>query len=320
MDEIRFIELDENYLVLETLSGEKFKLSVDDGLRAALKNPTSEKLDEVVISPREIQEQIRTGSTVSDLVAATGVSESLIAKFAAPVLDEIAHIVNTAQAVRLTVASDRPNTTEHVEFGEIIESRLRLSGGYQIEWSAKKLEGSTWRIRLEFSLGDQLQEAAWLFEPRKLSLAPDNDMAIRLSTEESITASTKPNLAVVVEVPKQSHGEGISAPSESSPEDDSHSLSHQVDVDQALTLDLLDSLRRKRENRKEKPVDAESHVNEVEDNPTDPLEPAAESSVEPLVIGETELRSETGQDASPKKGRASMPSWDQIVFGTKAED
>lgn len=320
MDEIRFIDLDENYLVLETLSGEKFKLSVDDSLRAAIKNPTSEKLDDAVISPREIQEQIRTGSTVSDLAAATGVSESLLAKFAAPVLDEIAHIVNTAQAVRLTVASDRPNTTEHVEFGEIIESRLRLSGGYQIEWSAKKLEGSTWRIRVEFSLGNQLQEAAWLFEPRKLSLAPDNDMAIRLSTEESITATTKPNLAVVAAEPEQPRVEGILDTSEAAPEDETHSLSHQVDVDQALTLDLLDSLRRKRENRKEKPVAAESHVNEAENNPTGSLEPVPEIAIEPAVSNDAELQSETGHDPSPRKGRANMPSWDQIVFGTKAED
>jgi hypothetical protein len=326
MEEIRFTESDENYLFLETLEGNKFKLAVDDALRAAVRHQGSPRLSDDTLSPREIQDRIRSGSTVAEVASETGASESLIAKFAAPVLDELAHIVSSAQSVRLSVASDRPNVVEHVEFGQVVESRLRASGAVNLSWAARKLEGNTWRIAVDFALGDQPQTAAWLFELRKLTLAPENDMAIRLSTEEVVSSASAPSLVAVEPVDMVSAPSMTATPQQlvAEVEDDAHSLAHQADIEEAMTIDLLDALRKKREARKEKPA---------EPAPSGPIEPAAEaatdlqnetsSAASPEPAAESlaeELNVEVTSDPSIKKGRASMPSWDQIVFGTKAED
>ncbi len=323
MEEIRFTESVENYLFLETLDGNKFKLAVDDALRAAVRHQGSSKLSDDTLSPREIQDRIRSGSTAAEVASETGASEALISKFAAPVLDELAHIVSSAQTVRLSVASDRPNVIEHVEFGQVIESRLRASGAVNLSWSARKLEGNTWRIAVDFTLGDQSQTAAWLFELRKLTLAPENDMAIRLSTEELVSSAAAPSLVAVEPIEKvaMSGGEAPAHQYASEVEEDAHSLAHQADIEEAMTIDLLDALRKKREARKEKPIEAslsepsEHGAKAATDLQTEtaPAAPTTEPDAE-------ELNAVATADPGIKKGRASMPSWDQIVFGTKAED
>jgi hypothetical protein len=100
----------------------------------------------------------------------------------------------------------------------------------------------------------------------------------------------------------------------------------------AATADLLEALRKKRAGAAEKSADAEipveSPINEpaeIAPEPTGPVE-----TYEPETTRESassaEL-SESAPTAAPepitppaKKGRPSMPSWDEIVFGTKTED
>jgi hypothetical protein len=260
-------------------------------------------------------------------------SVELISKFAAPVLDEIAFVVNTALSVRLTFAGARPNTTEQIEFGEVIASRLRASGASAIEWSALKLEGSTWRLRAAFTLASEAHEAAWLFEPKKFSLAPDNDMAIRLSTEETISTKAPSSLRVVEE---QITVPSAAVVAESIPNDTMEAeFDHQVDVDANSTTDLLEALRRKRESRKVHQAEPATPL-----EPTDSAAPVAESPVaisnrpadldtipEPgeTGINDDDVAKTTSAPAAStkptaKKARTSMPSWDEIVFGAKADD
>jgi hypothetical protein len=51
-----------------------------------------------------------------------------------------------------------------------------------------------------------------------------------------------------------------------------------------------------------------------------PVESAAVSTTETEVQEAEEVSSSAQSKPAGKKGRASMPSWDEIVFGTKAED
>ncbi|MEY4980749.1 MAG: hypothetical protein RL174_87, partial [Actinomycetota bacterium] len=146
MDDIRLVETGDEFLVLETATGERYRLLLDDQVRTAAKRTISSKTVSETMSPREIQEKIRSGTSVSHLVSITGLDAELIEKFAAPVLDEIAFVVASAQSIRLSIAGTRPNTTEHVEFGEVIAGRLRASGASDSEWQAIKLEGSAWRV------------------------------------------------------------------------------------------------------------------------------------------------------------------------------
>jgi hypothetical protein len=103
----------------------------------------------------------------------------------------------------------------------------------------------------------------------------------------------------------------------------------------SATADLLEALRRKRTERSDNtPSETElephpdtSNIRVIDFEPT-PIDVAPEVPVQSEAIFTAEPEIEKEQDAvsvsqtkpAAKKGRASMPSWDEIVFGTKAED
>ena len=329
MDEIRFVEADDNYAILESAEGVRFKLQIDDQLRSALRPRNSVATSSLSVSPREIQERVRSGSSITQIAEQAGISPELVEKFAAPVLDEIAFVVSSALSVRLSFAGARPNTTEQIEFGEVIASRLRASGASSVEWSALKLEGSTWRLRATFLLANEAHDAAWLFEPKKLSLAPDNDMAIRLSTEETISSKAQSSLRVVepeITIPS------AAVVAETIPDDTMDAeFDHQVDVEANSTTDLLEALRKKRESRKAHTteevaavaIETEAPIAEV--LALDALDRAesidtAEVSGSASEPAEKPAETITPAKQAAKKARTSMPSWDEIVFGAKADD
>jgi hypothetical protein len=81
----------------------------------------------------------------------------------------------------------------------------------------------------------------------------------------------------------------------------------------------LEALRRKRTEREV--TDLESHPETTQIRVVDIEVPKTEV----LKIEEPEIPSvlpeePAAEPATPKKGRAAMPSWDEIVFGTKTDD
>jgi hypothetical protein len=93
------------------------------------------------------------------------------------------------------------------------------------------------------------------------------------------------------------------------------------------TADLLDALRKRRSERESveqlDPHPSTEGLRIVEYVP----EPSAEADEPEQTFFETEVEPEptpapvsTDSTSAAKRGRASIPSWDQIVFGTKTED
>ncbi|MBN9187692.1 MAG: DUF3071 domain-containing protein, partial [Microbacterium sp.] len=90
------------------------------------------------------------------------------------------------------------------------------------------------------------------------------------------------------------------------------------------TADLLEALRRRRGQREPLPTgEEEMHRQQAPVALFDALEPGYDESVEPLQPEPEprgdEARASVGGD-SRRKGRPSMPSWDEIVFGARTED
>jgi hypothetical protein len=98
----------------------------------------------------------------------------------------------------------------------------------------------------------------------------------------------------------------------------------------SATADLLEALRRKRSEREV--TDLESHPETtqfrvvdiqvpVEQVPKEELPKAELTKVqEPVISSDAPEEPVAETPTAPKKGRAAMPSWDEIVFGTKADD
>jgi hypothetical protein len=360
MDDIRLFETDGDYLVLEAQDGQKYRLLVDEGIRSSIKREPKVHLDSITITPREIQDEIRNGASIDELIKKSGASFEFIEKFAAPVLAELEHIVSSALSVRLTIAGDRYNDSTQIEFGEIIASRLVTSGATGISWLARKMEANTWHVIANYSLNGVSGSATWSFDPRKLTLSPESETAVSLSTQETINNSVIPKLRPVL-ADDQVGATEVAAPIHQAPTeilDDVIPISRSntfnaideisppqsfekpapstpaafakkketLEDEQPLsaTADLLEALRRKRSEREDSPVEV------VDLQPEPQTEAIRIVEIEPVVTETqtsehqveqvSEKESDEASKPAVKKGRASMPSWDEIVFGTKADD
>ena len=99
MKEAQFVESDGEYVIFETKDG-KFRAALDEALRAAIRKAPSSPADQP-ISPRDIQERVRAGATVAELVKATKADTAYVESFARAVFEELDHIVATARTVRI---------------------------------------------------------------------------------------------------------------------------------------------------------------------------------------------------------------------------
>lgn len=322
MKDIKFLGSDGDFMLLEDAEGQRYRLLVDETVRRASRGDSGPQLDAPTISPREIQEEIRVGRTIEEIIRASGAPEEYVRKFAQPVLDELNHAVLNALAVRLEIAGDRFNEPTAREFGEIIKTRLAASGAGIERWSAMKAPDNGFYIYCEFELDNETKKATWSYDPKRLVLAPENDLAISLSMQDRI-ASQSPKLR-----PVSSPSTGIT-----------EVLADTVDLERAATpiqqtppspvpvpdepklsetADLLEALRKKREAREnveELPAHPSTEGLRVVQIPAEDVAPA--NTVEPEPIPAS---AKDDEPISPKRGRASIPSWDEIVFGTKTED
>lgn len=350
MDDIRLFETDGDYLVLEAQDGQKYRLLIDESVRASIKREPQQLLDSVSITPREIQDEIRNGATIDDLVKRSGAPFDYIEKFAAPVIAELKHMVDSALSVRLTIAGDRYSDTNQIEFGEIINSRLVTSGASGIFWNAERLEPMRWHITANYQLNGAAGSATWSFDPRHLTLSPESETAVTLSSQETLNNSVIPKLKTVDLMPQQETqvfedvipiGRGAAdetpvavapiidiapepelAPVASAPVSVPTPKQNVEPESLSATADLLEALRRKRNERSDTNLEAHPatqglRVIDIETPATEP-EPVAEAPAPQAGAGEDQA--EEFKPASSRKGRAAMPSWDEIVFGTKAED
>ncbi len=342
MKDIKFLGTDGDFLLLETAEGQRFRLLVDDAVRRASRGEASNQLDAPSISPREIQEEIRVGRTIEEIVRASGAPEEYVRKFAQPVLDELNHAVLNALTVRLEIAGDRFNEPMAREFGEIIKSRLAASGAGIERWSALKAPDHGFFIYCEFEINGETKKATWSYDPKRLALAPENETAIALSSQDRL-ANQAPRLRPVENKPSgitQNLGETVdlaaSRPATSAPllvsaSEETETGNSETKLSE--TADLLDALRKKR-NARESVEDLEPHpptegLRVVELDPDDIYQDSAFDEI--LTEPTLEVVPDPTPDpapapvaadpqASPKRGRASIPSWDEIVFGTKTED
>jgi hypothetical protein len=366
MDDIRLFETDGDFLVLEAQDGQRFRLLIDETVRSSVKREAKPALDDVSITPRAIQDEIRNGASIEDLMTQSGASFEFIEKLAAPVIAELNHVVSSALSVRLTIAGDRYNDSTQIEFGEIIGGRLVTSGATGISWLAKKIDVNNWHVVANYTLNGTPGSATWAFDPRRLTLSPESETAVTLSSQETISNSPIPKLRNVQLTDSVAPVEQNSAASEtlartevfddvipigrgmqnetpisrtheeerpepSTPAAFIKNASAKIDLTSAeplsATADLLEALRRKRSEREV--TDLESHPETtqirvvdiqvpVEQVPKEELPKAELTKVqEPVISSDAPEEPVAETPTAPKKGRAAMPSWDEIVFGTK---
>lgn len=330
MKDLRLTGHETGVLHFESAEGEMYRVQIDDSLSSAIKAATTETANSATISPREIQERIRAGVSVEQLAAESGAPVSYILKFAQTVFDELQHMVDSALAIRITIAGDRFNDEVQAEFGQIIESRLFAGGARNVRWSSKRQEIGSWLLTAQYDLGENTGVATWIFEPRKFHLAPENEAAITLSNHDSGLDGPIPKLRTVIANPPAAPSVEaplltpvISVVNNKAQEESADLPAAFRKPENTETTDLLAQLRKKREEasapstetKSPEPDSLDSGITQFPETEPKVEEPPVESQETPSEPVETNEPKE-----SPKRSRATMPSWDEIVFGTKSED
>ncbi len=345
MEQLKVIGTEDEVLVLATESGERFSLAVDDVLRVELRKARRERDGDAQVvrpSPREIQSHIRAGLSAEEVAALLGARLEDIARFEGPVLAEREHVVGQALAVPVLLGAEL-DPDVHPTFGGAVRAKLAEAGASGERWTSWK-EQTGWVVKLEFTANEVDHDARWGFDPRRSTLSPLNADAIQLSRQGSLPDGLIPRLRALDAAPAKDDtrfDSGAFGPRRMPEADLETPDLHEpvapavqeaamkrataTPVTSAETADLLEALRRRRGQREPLPGADELAAERThapvalfdalepgyDETPRDDFDEAPQRDIEQAAVAEA---------AGRRKGRTSMPSWDEIVFGARTED
>jgi hypothetical protein len=187
MHELRLVAVSEDgsYAILDVPGrGGRFMLPIDDRLRTVARGQFSRLAQyeievESPLRPKEIQDRIRAGETADEIADAAGLPIERIRRFEGPVLAEREYRAQEAQ--RATVRSPG-DSGPGPRLGDIVAERLTDLGAAadDARWDSRKRPDGNWQVQIAFTAGGRTQVAEWIFDPRRRHIAPDDEQAARL--------------------------------------------------------------------------------------------------------------------------------------------
>ncbi|MGZ8804125.1 MAG: septation protein SepH [Microbacterium sp.] len=345
MEQLKVIGTEDDVLVLVTESGDRFSLAVDDVLRGELRKTRRDREGDAHVvrpSPREIQSHIRSGLSAEEVAVLLGARVEDVARFEGPVLAEREHVVGQALAVPVLLGAEL-DPDVHPTFGGAVRGKLAEAGASGERWTSWK-EATGWIVKLEFTANEVDHDARWGFDPRRSTLSPLNADAIQLSRQGSLPEGLIPRLRALESAPAKDdtrfdsgafgprrlpdadlESPDLFEPVAPAVQEAAMKRATATAVTSSETADLLEALRRRRGQREPLPG-AEEMASQRAHAPValfDALEPGYDESPR----DERDDQAESGREqaavaeaAGRRKGRTSMPSWDEIVFGARTEE
>jgi hypothetical protein len=178
---------DGEHLLVMGPNGTRFRLRVDDALRAAIRRDRA-RLSQLQIEsegrlrPREIQARIRSGETAEEVAEAAGLSLEHVRKYEGPVLAEREYVAEQARRVRVR----RGGSAESLSLDDTVTERLiaREVDQESTSWDAWRGDDGLWVLALEFVAGSTLRQARWLYNSSLRHVTAHNDEARWLTEDE----------------------------------------------------------------------------------------------------------------------------------------
>lgn len=174
------------------------------------------------MTPRQIQERIRSGASIGDIVAATGMHRKEVEPFAWPVIGERRRITDLARASS-PQRSDGPAplTLEEILATAFAARDLDLA---EARWDARRDQTGQWIIALRWSVGTTDNLAEWSFHA-------DGGAATTVARNEAAAELVDPDFART-RSPFAVRQAGMAEPEEDDEEVPEEFLRHPDDVDE----------------------------------------------------------------------------------------
>lgn len=185
-------------LTLRGEDGRRYSLQIEDELREAVRRShdrpgpgspstgSEEGTMDTPLRPRDIQARIRAGATAEEVADAARVTVEKVLVYARPVLAERAHMAQRAQRSSVR-RSGGDATSGHRTLGDAVEKRLRAvdADPGAVEWDSRKREDGRWVLTASYTAGERSGLARFTFDPPGNFVTIDDDDARWLLGDES---------------------------------------------------------------------------------------------------------------------------------------
>ncbi|QES52281.1 DUF3071 domain-containing protein [Streptomyces venezuelae] len=336
MPELRVVAVsnDGTRLVLKAADSTEYTLPIDERLRAAVRNDRA-RLNQIEIEveshlrPRDIQARIRAGASAEEVAQLAGIPVDRVRRFEGPVLAERAFMAERARKTPVR----RPGENTGPQLGEAVQERLTLRGAEKetVQWDSWRRDDGTWEVLLVYRVAGEPHSASWTYDPpRRLVVAVDDEARSLIGESDDLPTAPEPTFPFVPRIARLPRDRPLdraldrqlpaiaSAAPPPEPEEERDTLTSLLEAVPSFRGDLVVP---------ERPAAApEPEPEEAEEAPpaasagagaayADVLMPRTVAGHRDRLTGTTDRQAEA--DGVRPGRRAAVPSWDEIVFGTR---
>ncbi|MFJ9247302.1 septation protein SepH [Streptomyces sp. NPDC101776] len=336
MPELRVVAVsnDGTRLVLKAADSTEYTLPIDERLRAAVRGDRP-RLGQIEIEveshlrPRDIQARIRAGASAEEVASLAGIPVDRVRRFEGPVLAERAFMAERARKTPVR----RPGENAGPQLGEAVQERLTLRGAEKdtVQWDSWRRDDGTWEVLLVYRVAGEPHSASWTYDPpRRLVQAVDDEARSLIGESDDLAITPEPSFPFVPRIarlprdrPLDRALERPERPALPSPEpveeSERDSLTSLLEAVPSFRGDMVVP------ERPSEPPEEPAVEPEAEEPPApaasagsayaDVLMPRSVGAHRDRLIGSTDRQAEA--DGVRPGRRAAVPSWDEIVFGTR---
>ncbi|MEV4436970.1 septation protein SepH [Streptomyces sp. NPDC049585] len=340
MPELRVVAVsnDGTRLVLKAADSTEYTLPIDERLRAAVRNDRA-RLGQIEIEveshlrPRDIQARIRAGASAEEVAQLAGIPVERVRRFEGPVLAERAFM---AERARKTPVRRPGESAGGPPLGEAVAERLVLRGADKdtAQWDSWRRDDGTWEVLLVYRAAGEPRAASWTYDPpRRIVQALDDEARALIGETDEAPEPSFPFVPRIARLPRErglDRDRQVPAPS-SEPEAPSGEAAEEPVKERDSLTSLLEAVPSFRGDMvvPEAPPAPTEPPREDEAEIAEPPAPAASAGSayadvlmprsvaghRERLVGTTDRQAEA--DGVRPGRRAAVPSWDEIVFGTR---
>ncbi|WP_327698149.1 septation protein SepH [Streptomyces sp. NBC_00459] len=339
MPELRVVAVsnDGTRLVLKAADSTEYTLPIDERLRAAVRGDRP-RLGQIEIEveshlrPRDIQARIRAGASAEEVAQLAGIPVDRVRRFEGPVLAERAFMAERARKTPVR----RPGENAGPQLGEAVQERLTIRGADKetVQWDSWRRDDGTWEVLLVYLVAGEPHSASWTYDPPRRLVQAVDDEARSLIGESDDLAAPEPSFPFVPRIARLPRDRPLDRPVLPTPSSElteegvtaseRDSLTSLLEAVPSFRGDMVVPERPSSTDTTEEPVPEP----ELEEPPApaasagsayaDVLMPRSVGAHRDRLVGATDRQAEA--DGVRPGRRAAVPSWDEIVFGTRRKN